>query len=53
MKEPTRVSGKPALEKLTEFTRRIFAVPKEEITEKVQEPIYRPRKRKRRNRAIP
>jgi hypothetical protein len=38
------------MQRLRDFTRRILAVPKEEIAEKLKEPIYSPRKRKRRRR---
>lgn len=48
--ERPRVQGDEGLQKLRDFTRRILAVPKSEIAEKLEEPIYKPRKRKRRGR---
>ena len=47
--DPCRVSGPEGLERLKDFTRRLLAVPKSEIAEKLKEPI-RPRKRGRRKR---
>jgi hypothetical protein len=51
--EPARIPGKEGLEKLVQFTRRILAVPKEEISEKVKEPIYKRRKPKQARRSRP
>jgi hypothetical protein len=51
--DPLRVHGKQGLDKLAAFTRRILAVPKSAIADKMKEPINRPRKRKRRRRSVP
>lgn len=55
MKDSERIPGPVGLERLASFTRRVLAVPKSEIAEKVKEPIYgrRKPKRKRSRRKVP
>ena len=51
MKEPRpKVDGNQGIERLKDFTRRILAVPKEEIADKLREPV-RPRRKRRGTRA--
>jgi hypothetical protein len=52
MKDSERIPGPAALDRLREATRQVLAVPKSAIAEKMKEPIYA-RRQKRRRRRVP
>ena len=52
-RDPPRITGEAGLKNLADFTRRILAVPKAAISERMKEPIYKPRKRRLRRRRVP